>query len=593
MVQPRSIGDTASREPRRRRRSAGGARTPRGSRRRSHAGAHLRELVDVVGDRVLDRVVDTGAHQSVDDFVRHRHARRPSSTRHRNRLAVVGDREGLTRGDAPEVDAYTFCRSSRTRSRPRCYTMARAAERRRAWMRYSTAPWAPVTGDSMVGDDAPAGRRRGPRARSTAARSRRDPTGARLSASSNMGFTDAIKSAPAASCIRSSRGTAPASEVGEVEGHHVDRSGTRVGSRSAEVGALEHDDPRVLAQAAPELPVRRHRRRRPEAAPRLEQHGGEADPLRRRRRARPGRRRRSRTARCGLELGAAPAQSAGRMRIARCAAPGRRCWRSGARSARSTPASSNAARSSRPGCWSAERLRERHQPRLAWGGHWPTMISRWLVGASPPIRRRPPVHHRSFPSRSDASRGDFVPTIQQLVRKGRSTKPEKSKTPALKGSPQRRGVCTRVFTHTPKKPNSALRKVARVRLTSGIEVTAYIPGERPQPPGALDRARAWWSCEGPPGCSLQDRARRARRQRRRQPQAGPQPLRREEGLPDASQGTRPAARPHARPGLPVGRGHAGRQQDPPARQALHRREDRLRRARRHREARRAATRSRC
>ena len=70
-----------------------------------------------------------------------------------------------------------------------------------------------------------------------------------------------------------------------------------------------------------------------------------------------------------------------------------------------------------------------------------------------------------------------MPTIQQLVRKGRSTKAEKSKTPALKGSPQRRGVCTRVYTTTPKKPNSALRKVARVRLTSGIEVTAYIPGE--------------------------------------------------------------------------------------------------------------------
>jgi small subunit ribosomal protein S12 len=70
-----------------------------------------------------------------------------------------------------------------------------------------------------------------------------------------------------------------------------------------------------------------------------------------------------------------------------------------------------------------------------------------------------------------------VPTIQQLVRHGRSTKSEKSKTPALKGSPQRRGVCTRVFTTTPKKPNSALRKVARVRLTSGVEITAYIPGE--------------------------------------------------------------------------------------------------------------------
>ena len=70
-----------------------------------------------------------------------------------------------------------------------------------------------------------------------------------------------------------------------------------------------------------------------------------------------------------------------------------------------------------------------------------------------------------------------MPTIQQLVRHGRSTKSEKSKTPALKGSPQRRGVCTRVFTTTPKKPNSALRKVARVRLTSGVEITAYIPGE--------------------------------------------------------------------------------------------------------------------
>ena len=73
--------------------------------------------------------------------------------------------------------------------------------------------------------------------------------------------------------------------------------------------------------------------------------------------------------------------------------------------------------------------------------------------------------------------GDEVPTIQQLVRKGRAEKTTKTSTPALKGSPQRRGVCTRVYTTTPKKPNSALRKVARVRLTSGMEVTAYIPGE--------------------------------------------------------------------------------------------------------------------
>lgn len=70
-----------------------------------------------------------------------------------------------------------------------------------------------------------------------------------------------------------------------------------------------------------------------------------------------------------------------------------------------------------------------------------------------------------------------MPTIQQLVRQGRSSKFTKSKTPALKGSPQRRGVCTRVYTTTPKKPNSALRKVARVRLTNGMEVTSYIPGE--------------------------------------------------------------------------------------------------------------------
>jgi len=70
-----------------------------------------------------------------------------------------------------------------------------------------------------------------------------------------------------------------------------------------------------------------------------------------------------------------------------------------------------------------------------------------------------------------------VPTIQQLVRKGRQTKSRKGTTPALMGSPQRRGVCTRVYTATPKKPNSALRKVARVRLTTGVEVTAYIPGE--------------------------------------------------------------------------------------------------------------------
>ena len=91
-------------------------------------------------------------------------------------------------------------------------------------------------------------------------------------------------------------------------------------------------------------------------------------------------------------------------------------------------------------------------------------------GALPRAPACPPEQPQEAPE-------ERVPTIQQLVRKGRSSKSDKTKTPALKGAPQRRGVCTRVFTVTPKKPNSALRKVARVRLTSGIEVTAYIPGE--------------------------------------------------------------------------------------------------------------------
>ncbi|MCZ6457490.1 MAG: 30S ribosomal protein S12 [Actinobacteria bacterium] len=70
-----------------------------------------------------------------------------------------------------------------------------------------------------------------------------------------------------------------------------------------------------------------------------------------------------------------------------------------------------------------------------------------------------------------------MPTIEQLVREGRKPKQKKAKTAGLAGAPQRRGVCTRVYAVTPKKPNSALRKVCRVRLSSGIEITAYIPGE--------------------------------------------------------------------------------------------------------------------
>ena len=82
-----------------------------------------------------------------------------------------------------------------------------------------------------------------------------------------------------------------------------------------------------------------------------------------------------------------------------------------------------------------------------------------------------------------------MPTIQQLVRKGRTDKVSKNKTPALKGSPQRRGVCTRVYTTTPKKPNSALRKVARVKLNGGVEVTAYIPVKV-----TTCRSTRWCSC---------------------------------------------------------------------------------------------------
>jgi small subunit ribosomal protein S12 len=82
----------------------------------------------------------------------------------------------------------------------------------------------------------------------------------------------------------------------------------------------------------------------------------------------------------------------------------------------------------------------------------------------------------TFLRADECAHGVTVPTISQLVRKGREKVLTKTKSPALQDSPQKRGVCVRVFTQTPKKPNSALRKVARVRLTNGIEVTTYIPG---------------------------------------------------------------------------------------------------------------------
>ena len=128
-----------------------------------------------------------------------------------------------------------------------------------------------------------------------------------------------------------------------------------------------------------------------------------------------------------------------------------------------------------------------------------------------------------------------MPTISQLVRKGRAKVLTKTKSPALQDSPQKRGVCVRVFTQTPKKPNSALRKVARVRLTNGIEVTTYIPGV-----GHNLQEHSLVLIRGGrvkdlPGRPLPRRPRHARRGRRAGPQAGPFEVRREEAeVVDAS-----------------------------------------------------------
>ena len=120
-----------------------------------------------------------------------------------------------------------------------------------------------------------------------------------------------------------------------------------------------------------------------------------------------------------------------------------------------------------------------------------------------------------------------MPTISQLVRAGRKQIVSKTKSPALQNSPQKRGVCVRVFTQTPKKPNSALRKVARVRLTNGIEVTTYIPGV-----GHNLQEHSLVLIRGGrvkdlPGRALSRRARDARRGRRRGPHAGTFEIRRE------------------------------------------------------------------
>ena len=106
-----------------------------------------------------------------------------------------------------------------------------------------------------------------------------------------------------------------------------------------------------------------------------------------------------------------------------------------------------------------------------------------------------------------------MPTISQLIRKGREKVIYKGKAPAMTRCPQKRGVCTRVYTTTPKKPNSALRKVARVRLTNGIEVTSLHPGRGPQPPGALGGDDPRRPREGPPGRPLPHHPRHARLRR--------------------------------------------------------------------------------
>jgi small subunit ribosomal protein S12 len=116
------------------------------------------------------------------------------------------------------------------------------------------------------------------------------------------------------------------------------------------------------------------------------------------------------------------------------------------------------------GCWLPTLEQSAIPPRFA-------TISR-LVGGR---MRGPPAFSLHEHPRPKDNRS--VPTINQLVRKGRKSPKARTKTPALRGAPQKRGVCTRVYTTTPKKPNSALRKVARVRLTNGMEVGAYIPGE--------------------------------------------------------------------------------------------------------------------
>ena len=142
-----------------------------------------------------------------------------------------------------------------------------------------------------------------------------------------------------------------------------------------------------------------------------------------------------------------------------------------------------------------------------------------------------------------------MPTVNQLVRKGRKAPRAKTKTPALRGAPQKRGVCTRVYTTTPKKPNSALRKVARVRLTNGMEVGAYIPGEGHNLQEHSVVLIRGGRVKDLPGFRYKVIRGGARHLRCLRPPAGPLEVRREEGSADAAPRRDPAPRARARPRL--------------------------------------------
>ncbi len=201
------------------------------------------------------------------------------------------------------------------------------------------------------------------------------------------------------------------------------------------------------------------------------------------------------------------------------------------------------------------------------------------------IRARRAATGRACGENGAGRSGEIIrmPTIHQLVREGRQRVISKTKSPALQQAPQRRGVCVRVYTQTPKKPNSALRKVARVRLTNGIEVTTYIPGSRPQPAGALDRSHPRRSRQGLAGRAVSRGSWDARLGRCPEPAPGALQVRRQ--APEvvtarvgrhAQEKRSPEARGPAGSDLQLAAGHQVRQRGDARRQEDDRRADPLR-----------------